>query len=84
MNDPSVLSVGPKGRIVIPIEIRRQLRLEEGSELVALLEGQGVMLLPRTAVKERLRGMFSQVRPSMAGELIRERRKAAAEESRDR
>lgn len=84
MNDPSVLSVGPKGRIVIPIEIRRQLGLEEGSELVALLEGEGVMLLPRKAVKERLRGIFSDVKPSMARELIQERRKAAVKESRDR
>jgi AbrB family looped-hinge helix DNA binding protein len=81
MSDPSVLSVGPKGRIVIPVEIRRELGLEEGSELVALVEGDGVMLLPRTAVKARLRELFAQVGPSMSRELIRDRRKAAAEES---
>jgi len=84
MSDTNVLSVGPKGRVVIPVEIRRQLGLEEGSQLVALVEGEGVLLLPRDAVKERLRGMFAGVRTSMADELIRDRRAAAAKDSRDR
>jgi AbrB family looped-hinge helix DNA binding protein len=84
MSDANVLSVGPKGRIVIPVEIRRRLGLEEGSELVALIEGEGVMLLPRDAVKARLRDMFAEVGPSMADELVRDRRAAAVEESRDR
>ena len=79
-----MLSVGPKGRVVIPVEIRRRLGFEEGSQLVALVEGDGVLLLPRTAVKQRLRGMFADVRGSMAEELIRDRRAAAAEESRIR
>jgi len=84
MSDTNVLSVVPKGRVVIPVEIRRQLGLEEGSQLVALVEGVGVLLLPRDAVKERLRGMFAGVRTSMAEELIRDRRAAAAKESRGR
>jgi AbrB family looped-hinge helix DNA binding protein len=84
MSDTNVLSVGPKGRVVIPVEIRRQLGLEEGSQLVALVEGEGVLLLPRDAVKERLRGMFAGVRTSMAEELIRDRRTAAAKDSRGR
>lgn len=81
MSDTNVLSVGPKGRVVIPVEIRRRLGLEEGSQLVALLEGDGVLLLPRAAVKQRLRGMFAGVGTSMADELVRDRRAAAAEES---
>jgi AbrB family looped-hinge helix DNA binding protein len=82
MSDTSLLSVGPKGRVVIPVEIRRRLGLEEGSQLVALIEGEGVLLLPREAVRQRLRGMFAGVRTSMAEELVRDRRAAAAEESR--
>jgi AbrB family looped-hinge helix DNA binding protein len=81
MGDTSLLAVGPKGRVVIPVEIRRQLGLEEGSQLVAMVEGDGVLLLPRGAVKRRLRGMFAGVGASMADELIRDRRAAAAEES---
>jgi AbrB family looped-hinge helix DNA binding protein len=81
MSDTSVVAVGPKGRVVIPIEIRRRLKLEEGSELVAVVEGDGVLLLPRQAVRERLRSLFAGSTTSVAGELIAERRKAAAEES---
>ena len=82
MSDTNVLSVGPKGRVVIPVEIRRRLGLAKGSELVAILEGDGVLLLPRSAVKDRLRSMFADVRTSMADELIGERRAAAKRESR--
>jgi AbrB family looped-hinge helix DNA binding protein len=84
MSDTNVLLVGPKGRVVIPVEIRRRLGLEEGSQLVALVEGDGVLLLPRAAIKQRLRGMFADLETSMAEELVRDRRAAAAEESRIR
>jgi AbrB family looped-hinge helix DNA binding protein len=84
MGDTNVLSVGPKGRVVIPVEIRRRLGIEEGSELVAVLDQDGVLLLPREAVKRRLRTMLAGVNVSMADELIRDRRAAAAEESTDR
>ena len=33
MSDTAVVSVGPKGRVVIPAGIRRELGIEEGSEL---------------------------------------------------
>jgi AbrB family looped-hinge helix DNA binding protein len=81
VSDTSVVAVGPKGRVVIPVEIRRRLKLEEGSELVALVEGDGVLLLPRAAVRDRLRSLFATTAPGMAAELIAERRAAATEES---
>jgi AbrB family looped-hinge helix DNA binding protein len=67
--------------VVIPVEMRRQLGLEEGSELVAMVDGDGVLLLPRHAVKRRLRELFAGSSTSLADELIADRRKAAAEES---
>lgn len=76
------VTVGPKGRLVIPVEVRRELGLEEGTELAAMVEGDAVVLLPRSALKARLRGLFAGVRTSMAEELIEERRAAASEESR--
>jgi AbrB family looped-hinge helix DNA binding protein len=81
MSDTSTVSIGPKGRVVIPVELRRQLGLEEGTELVALLEGDGVLLMPRRAVKRRLRELFAGSPGSLSSELIAERRRAAAEES---
>jgi AbrB family looped-hinge helix DNA binding protein len=83
MSDTTMLSVGPKGRVVIPVEIRRRLGIEEGSQLVALVEGDGVLLIPRAAVKRRLRGLFAGVTASMAEELVSDRRAAAATESLD-
>ena len=81
MSDTSVVSVGPKGRVVIPAGIRRELGIQEGSELVALVEGAAVVLVPRAAIKARLRSMFAEVPGSMRDELIAERRAAAVEET---
>ena len=81
MSDTNVVAVGRKGRVVIPADIRRQLRIDEGSELVALVEGEAVVLVPRSAIKSRLRSMFANVGVSMAGELIAERRAEARRES---
>ena len=80
MSDTSVVSVGPKGRVVIPAAIRRELGIAEGSQLVALVEGGGVVLLPRAEVRRRLRGMFAGVGTSMAAELVRDRRREARRE----
>lgn len=80
MSDTYGLTVGPKGRVVIPIDIRRQLDIHEGSELVALLEGDGVLLLPRAAVKRRLRALFASSPANLADELIADRRVAARQE----
>lgn len=81
MSGTTSVTVGPKGRIVIPIEARRVLGIEEGSELVAMVEGDAVVLLPRSAVKARLRDLFAGT-PSLAQELIEQRRAEAAEGSR--
>jgi AbrB family looped-hinge helix DNA binding protein len=81
MSDTSVVAVGPKGRVVIPAAIRRELGIEEGSELVALVEGQAVILVPRSAIKSRLRSIFADVDGSMSAELIDERRAEATRDS---
>ena len=81
MSDTGVISVGPKGRVVIPASIRRELGIEEGSELVALVEGEAVVLVPRSAIKTRLRSIFAATPGSMREELILERRAEAKNES---
>lgn len=82
MSVTSTVLVGPKGRVVIPAEIRRELGITEGSELVALVEGEAVVLVPRSAIKSRLRSMFAGVEGSMREELVAERRVEAERESR--
>jgi len=83
MSDTGIVSVGRKGRVVIPADIRRELGIGEGSELVALVEGPAVVLVPRSAIKARLRSIFADAGTSMRGELIEERRAAARLESGD-
>ena len=83
MSDTHAVAVGPKGRIVIPAAIRQQLRIREGSELAAMVDGGGVLLLPRSEVRRRLRSMFANVRPSIADELIADRRREAELEDRE-
>ena len=73
--------MGPKGRVVIPAGIRRELGIEEGSELVALVEGEAVVLVPRSAIKTRLRSIFAATVDSMRDELIAERRAEAARDA---
>ncbi len=82
MSDTYVVEVGPKGRVVIPAPLRRDLRLSEGTKLVALAEDGAVMLLPHSEVKARLRRIFADVEGSMASELIKERHAEARAESR--
>jgi AbrB family looped-hinge helix DNA binding protein len=66
---------------VIPATIRRELGIEEGSELVALVEGEAVVLVPRSAIRNRLRSMFAPVGVSMRDELMSERRAEAARDA---
>lgn len=80
MSDTNAVVVGPKGRVVIPAGIRHELGIREGSELVALVEGQAVVLVPRSAVKDRLRSMFADIGVSLRDELIAERRAQATRE----
>lgn len=81
VGDTSVVSVGPKGRVVIPAGIRRELGIEEGNELVALVEGEAVVLVPRSAIKTRLRSIFAGTGTSMRDELIAERRAEAVRDA---
>ena len=84
MSDTHVVAVGPKGRVVIPASIRRELGIDEGSELVALVEGEAVVLVPRSAVKSRLRSIFADIGVSMRQELLDERRAEARREAGQR
>jgi AbrB family looped-hinge helix DNA binding protein len=79
MSDTYEVEVGPKGRVVIPAPIRRQLGIEEGTRLAVLVDEEAVVLVPRDALKRRLRAMFAGAQ-GMADELIAERR---AEAERD-
>jgi bifunctional DNA-binding transcriptional regulator/antitoxin component of YhaV-PrlF toxin-antitoxin module len=65
--------------LVVPVELRRELGLEEGSELAIRSEGRRLILEPRSEVLRRLRRRFADVGDvSLAAELAADR----AEEAR--
>jgi AbrB family looped-hinge helix DNA binding protein len=51
--------LGPQGRLVVPVELRRELGLDEGSELAIRSDGRRLILEPRTEVLRRLRRRFA-------------------------
>lgn len=78
------VKVGPKGRVVVPAQIRRELGIEEGTELLARVEGEGIVLEPRSAAIRRLQELVTSVVPrdvSLVDELIAERREEAGRET---
>lgn len=77
------VKVGPKGRVVVPASIRRELGVEEGTELLARVEGDGIVLEPRTAAIRRIQELFAHVPRdvSLVDELIAERREEARRET---
>lgn len=77
--------VGPKGRVVVPAPIRQALGIEEGTELMARIEGDGIVLEPRSAAIRRLQALFAHIPRdvSLVDELIAERREEARREERE-
>jgi len=77
------VQLGDRGRLVLPAEIRKQLRLRQGDELLITVQPDGTLRLtsPRQAVKEA-RGLYRvrAGRRSLADELIAERRAEARRE----
>lgn len=78
-----VVRIGPKGRVVVPVELRRQLGLEEGAELVARVSADRLVLEPRSSALRRLRSFFDAVsaQTSLVDELVAERRREAGREA---
>jgi len=69
--------VGPQGRVVIPVALRRRLDLRDGETLIARVESDGVVLERRVAGLRRLQRRHREVSTgtSMVDELIEERRR---------
>lgn len=80
---PAQVKVSPQGRIVIPVEMRRELGVGSGETLVARVEGGRLVLEKASHVLSRLKERFAQVPEgvSLSAELIRERREEARRES---
>ena len=74
-----IMTAGSKGQLVIPAEMRQQLGISPGDQVVLELTEEGVMLTPRAQHLRRLRGKYAYLPGSMAAELHQERRQQAQE-----
>ncbi|HEB63887.1 MAG TPA: AbrB family transcriptional regulator [Gammaproteobacteria bacterium] len=78
------LSVGKQGRIVIPANLRHQLAIESGSQLIAWVEGGRLIMESKEQLWQSVHQACSTVPKDvdLAQELINERRKSAELENR--
>lgn len=84
MSDTFRVRIGPKGRLVVPVELRRQLALEEGTEAVARAEDGRLVVERRDVVLRRLREAVARSvgrEVSLVDEVIAARREEARREA---
>lgn len=80
---PETVTVGPDGRIVIPVQYRRALQIEPGDEVRLKVEDGELRVIGRKAAVEQAQALVRKFVPegiSLSGELIAERRAEAAKE----
>jgi AbrB family looped-hinge helix DNA binding protein len=72
------ITMGDRGRLVIPVEVRNRARLSEGTALILLETPAGLVLLTRGQLRDRVRADLDGL--DLVGDLIAERRQNAADE----
>ncbi len=78
------VTLGQQGRIVIPVEARRVLKLKPGQKLAAYVEDGRLIIETREQLLHRIQEKFAEARKrtgvSALDELFAERRAAAKKE----
>lgn len=78
------ITIGDRGRVVLPAAVRNELGLTPGTRLLLSTEDDGsVRLRPYRVVADSLLGIFADASPetSLVDKLIAERRREAARET---
>lgn len=60
-----------RGRITIPVAVRRALNLQEGDRVAVTIEEDGARIVRRESVAARTAGMFRSSRPPLSAEAER-------------
>jgi AbrB family looped-hinge helix DNA binding protein len=72
-----MMTVGPKGQIVIPAELRKELGIMPGDRLLLDLEDNTLKITSRKSVIAKLQGKYADLGVSLSEELMAERRAEA-------
>ena len=80
------VAVDGSGRILLPAKVRKQLKLKKGSELIARVNEEQLVLQTRLQALREVQEFFSQRRPAgvlWSEEIIKDRRREARRERDD-
>jgi AbrB family looped-hinge helix DNA binding protein len=80
------LRIGAQGRVVLPARLRSALGFEEGTSVVAYIEGEGRLVIESPgAVQRALLAEWSEVagEQSLVDDLLADRRAAAVREAEE-
>ena len=83
MSDTFRVRIGPKGRLVVPVELRRELALEEGTDAIARAEDGRLVVERRDVALRRLRDTVARAvgsEVSLVDQLLAARREEARRE----
>lgn len=70
--------VGDRGRVVVPADVRARFGLDAGTTLILLTSPDGLVLLTRDQLRERVRRELDGL--DLVGDLLADRRRAAVAE----
>lgn len=78
MSGMHAVTVGDRGRIVVPAEVRERAGLAEGTPLILLETPTGLVLLTRDQLRARVRDELAGL--DLVDELLADRRRASQSE----
>lgn len=78
MNGTYAVTMGDRGRLVVPVEIRQQAGLAPGTPLILMVTASGVVMMTRDQVRSHVRHQLDG--QDLVGELLTERRRASTVE----
>lgn len=78
MSGTYTIVMGDRGRVVVPAELRERAGLVEGTPLILLETGSGLVLLTREQLRERVQAELADA--DLVDALLADRRAAAAAE----
>ncbi|MBD8059279.1 AbrB/MazE/SpoVT family DNA-binding domain-containing protein [Cellulomonas sp. JH27-2] len=80
MSGTYAVTMGDRGRLVVPAELREHAGLAAGDPLILLETSAGVVMMTRDQALAQVRAQLTG--ESLVAELVRERRTAASAEDR--